>query len=103
VISYTVECEELSLDLRFDADQRCISIFIRDPVPAAVKELVSFPNLRSPVEVEEYAKSNALALVSGPRWLRCDGPTRCLHFEFDGAERKMVTIMSTDVVPPDAS
>ena len=34
---YTVESEDLSLDLRFDADQRCNAIFVRDPGAALAK------------------------------------------------------------------
>jgi hypothetical protein len=97
--SYTVESAELSLDLRFDADQRCTTIFIRQPAQALAHGLVSFPNLQSPGEIEAYAKANALTLIRGPFWLRCDGPARCLHYEFDGENLKMVTIMSRDTAP----
>jgi hypothetical protein len=97
--SYTVESDELSLDLRFDADQRCVAIFIRDPELALSKGLVSFPRLQSPAEIEAYAKSNALNLIRGPSWLRCDGPSRCVHYEFNGHVLKMVTVMSADAAP----
>ena len=98
--SYTVESKELSLELRFDADQRCTTIFIRDPALALSQGLVSFPNLQSPADIEGYAKANHLTLRRGSSWLRCDGTASCLHFEFDGEELKMVTIMSSDVAPP---
>jgi hypothetical protein len=97
--SYTVENGELSLDMRFDADQRCTAIFLRDPAAALARELLSFPDLQSPAEVEAYAKANAVTLKRGPSWLRCDGPDRCLHFEFDGDHLKMVTIMSRSTAP----
>lgn len=98
--SYTVESETLSLDLRFDADQRCTTIFIHDPQAALAQGLVAFPNLRTPPEVEAYARANSWTLVRGPFWLRCDGPERCFHYEFDQEnELKMVTIMASDVAP----
>jgi hypothetical protein len=97
--SYTVESDALSLDLRFDTDQRCNAIFIRDPGVALSKGLVSFPLLTSPTEIEAYAKVNALTLIKGASWLRCDGAARSLHYEFAGDELKMVTIMSRDAAP----
>jgi hypothetical protein len=97
--SYTVESEELSLELQFDADQRCVTIFVRDPEVAIARRIVAFPNLRSPTEVEAYAKTHSLAITRGPLWLRCDGAERSIHYEFDGATPKMVTIMSPDVAP----
>jgi hypothetical protein len=97
--SYTVESDELSLEMRFDADQRCTTIFVNDPSAALAQEVVSFPDLQSPTEIEAYAKANALTLERGPSWFRLDGPVRCLHFEFDGDELKMVTIMSTSTAP----
>ena len=97
--SYTVESEDLSLELRFDADQRCITIFIRAPAAALAQGLVSFPDLQSPAEIEAYAKANALTLSRGASWLRCNGIMRCVHYEFDDDELKMVTIMSPDAAP----
>jgi hypothetical protein len=98
--SYTVESERLSLDLQFDAGQRCTTIFIRDPRAAVAQGLVAFPNLRTPAEVEAYAKANAWKLVRGPFWLRCDGPERCFHYEFgEENELKMVTIMASGLAP----
>ena len=55
--------------------------------------------LTSPAEIEAYAKANALTLIKGTSWLRCDGAARCLHYEFAGDELKMVTIMSRDAAP----
>jgi len=98
--SYTVASEDLALELRFDADQRCTVMFIRDPAAALARELVAFPLLKSPAEVEAYAKANALTLRRGPSWLRCDGAARALHYEFAGDQLKMVTVMSADVAPP---
>ena len=97
--SYTVESEDLSLELRFDADQRCITIFVRDPAAALAQGLVSFPNLQSPAEIEAYAKENALTLSRGGSWLRCDGVARCVHYEFADDELKMVTVMSPNAAP----
>ena len=97
--SYTVESEELSLELRFDADQRCTTIFIRDPAAALARGIVSVPDLRAPAEIEAYANANALTLIRGPSWLRCDGVARCIHYELDGDELRMVTVMSPDVAP----
>src|SRR5688500_9247368 len=64
--SYTVECEELSLELHFDAAQRCTTIFVRDPELAADEELVAFPDVRTPAEIEAYARSAGARLVRGP-------------------------------------
>jgi hypothetical protein len=96
--SYTVESEKLPLDLQFDADQRCTTIFIHDPRAALAQGLVVFPNLWTPAEVEAYAKANDWTLARGPFWLRCDGPERCFHYQFNQEnELKMVTIMATGV------
>jgi hypothetical protein len=97
--SYSVESEELPIELRFDAEQRCTTIFVRDPAAALTTGIVSFPNLRSPKEVEEYARSNRLALRRGPSWLRCDGPVLCHHYEFAADRLTRVTIMSSKVAP----
>jgi hypothetical protein len=97
--SYTVESEELSLELRFDAEQRCITIFIRDPAAALAQGLVSFPDLQSPAAIEAYAKAKDLTLSRGASWLRCDGTARSIHYEFDDDELKMVTVMSSDTAP----
>lgn len=97
--SYTVESEEPPLTLEFDADQRCTTIFVRNPTAVVGKGLVSLPDLRSPREIEEHAKADGLVLQRGPSWLRCDGPFRCLHYEFAGDKLSMVTIMSRKVAP----
>lgn len=97
--SYTVESEELSLALRFDSGQRCTTIFIQDPQAAIAQGLVSFPDVRSPADIIAYGKANAVAVVRGPSWLRCDGAERCIHYEFEGETLKMVTLMSPDVAP----
>lgn len=97
--TYSVECAEPAIALRFDDRQRCTAIFVRDPVAALKDGLVAFPNLHSPREIEEYARSNGLVLRRGPSWLRCDGPDRSHHYEFVGDKLTMVTIMSTDIAP----
>jgi len=97
--SYTVESEEPPLALKFDTDQRCTTIFIRNPAAVIGKGFVSFPDLRSPREIEKHAKVNGLVLRRGPSWLRCDGPVRCHHYEFTGEKLTMVTIMSREVAP----
>jgi hypothetical protein len=97
--AYTVESEELSLDMRFDAEQRCINIFVRDIQMALARGVVSFPDLQSPAAIEEYANANSLTLKRGPSWLRVDDSKRCVHYKFEGSELKMVTIVSSDVAP----
>lgn len=97
--SFSVECEELSLELSFDADQRCTTIFVANPDETLSRGLAKFPYLKSPAEVEEYASINALELRRGPSWIRCDGPSRCLHYEFVAERLSRITIMSTDIAP----
>ncbi|MFN8825929.1 MAG: hypothetical protein ACK501_13235 [Planctomycetota bacterium] len=97
--SYSVESEDPAIDLLFDAEQRCTTIFVCDPAAALKTGIVSFPNLQSPKEVEEHALINRLALRRGPSWLRCDGPVRCHHYEFSGDRLTRVTIMSSDRAP----
>jgi len=70
--SYSVESKDPAIDLLFDAEQRCTTIFVRDPDAALKTVIVAFPNLRSPKQVEEHAQSNRLVLRRGPSWLRCD-------------------------------
>lgn len=97
--SYTVESEELSLALRFDEHQSCTTIFVFAPAVATGKKFVSFPELESPAEIEAYAARHALKLRKGRGWLRCDGPERCVHYEFEGDELTKVTIMSAATAP----
>ncbi|HET9956936.1 MAG TPA: hypothetical protein VFQ61_20710 [Polyangiaceae bacterium] len=97
--SYSVESDDISLELHFDADQRCTTIFIRDPEAALSHGLVSFPHLHSPAAVESYARNHGLTLRRGPNWLRCDGPTRCVHYQFAADKLTMVTLMSPDTAP----
>jgi len=97
--SYTVESEELSLELLFDADQHCTTIFLHDPPSALERGLVSFPDLRSAAEIRAYARDHSLVLREGANWLRCDGPERCVHYKFEGEEVDMVTLMTRAVAP----
>lgn len=98
--SYTVECEELALELRFNADQHCTTIFLRDPDVVEEEGLVSFPNLKTPAEIEAYAQSQGLKLTRRDSFLRCDGPERVFHYEFNGNDLAMITIMASSVAPP---
>lgn len=100
--SYNVESKEPPLELKLDAEQRCTTIFVRDPAAVLDAGLVSFPNLRSSREIEEYAKTNGLVLRRRSSWFRCDGPSRCHHYEFAGDKVTMVTIMSREslMTPP---
>lgn len=97
--SYSVECEELSFELSFDPDQRCTTIFIANPDAVLESGLAQFPYLKSRAAVEEYAKAHSLELRRGPSWLRCDGPTRCLHYEFVGERLNRITLMSSEIAP----
>jgi hypothetical protein len=97
--SYSVSCEEIGLELLFDADQRCKTIFVTDIDAVEAEDLVSFPNLKSPAEVEAYAAREGLLLKRGDSWLRCDGPERCFHYEFDGAAVTRITVMSPATAP----
>ena len=97
--SYSVESEDPAIELRFDAEKRCTTIFVHDPAEALRTGIVSFPNLRSSKEVEEHARTNHLKLRRGPSWLRCDGPVLSHHYEFVGERLTLVTIMSSGHAP----
>lgn len=97
--SYTVVCEELAMELRFNAEQTCSTVFMRDPGSVVESGLVQAPLLQSPLEVEAYAKENSLAFVQGFGWCRCDGAARSLHYEFVDGTLTRVTVMAADVVP----
>lgn len=96
---YSVESEDPAIELRFNAEQRCTTIFVRDPAAALKTGVVSFPDLRSRQEVEEHARLNHIKLRRGVSWIRCDGPVLCHHYQFAGDRLTLVTIMSSATAP----
>ncbi len=106
---YTVEAGSAGLELRFDQDQRLITIFIIlepihgfTPYPA---DRLSFETFSSFEAARAYATENSLAFsqyregAGIPQWIRIERETHFTHYQFSDSGVSRITLMLPDTAP----